>query len=160
MLTLIDTNVFLCLAFQDPGWEHCGRLLDEVYFGRVKCVISAIQLSELYTPFKRAGDLKGLERLKRELAKLKLKVRLVDEAVATLSSEYRSTIRTPEGRWLSLGDSIVLATARLENVDVLYTIDVDFYNVKVLEVKAPDMSLEEWVRRFGTARQKRLLGFA
>ena len=66
MLTLIDTNVFLCLAFQDPGWEHCGRLLDEVYFGRVKCVISAIQLSELYIPFKRAGDLKGLERLKRE----------------------------------------------------------------------------------------------
>lgn len=57
---------FSLSRFQDPGWEHCGRLLDEIYFGRVKCVISAIQLSELYTPFKRAGDIKGLERLKRE----------------------------------------------------------------------------------------------
>lgn len=158
MLALIDTNIFLCLAFEDPGWEYCGRLLDDVYFGKIKCVISSIQLSELYTPFLRVGDREGLERLERELSKLKIKIRAVNDEVAILSSKFRSTVKTPEGRWLSLADSIILATARLEGVDVLYTIDIDFYNVKEVKVSAPGMSLKEWVKKFGTDWQRELLG--
>lgn len=157
MYVLIDTNIFLCLAFEDPGWKYCGKLLDEVYFGKNKCVISSIQLSELYTPFMRAGDEEKLEKLKEELKRLKIKIRVVDKDVATLSSKYRSTIRTPENRWLPLADSIILATAKLENVNVLYTLDTDFYNVKEVEVSAPYMPLEEWVKKFGTNRQKKLL---
>ncbi|RLF02813.1 MAG: hypothetical protein DRJ59_02575 [Thermoprotei archaeon] len=159
MLALIDTNIFLCLAFQDPGWEHCGELLDEVYFGKIKCVISSIQLSELYTPFMRAGGIKGLKKMEKELIKLRVKVRAVDESVAILSSKYRSTIKAPENRWLPLADSIILATAKLERVDVLYTIDIDFYNVREVKVSAPGMSLEEWIRRFGTNQQRKLLAF-
>ena len=157
MLALIDMNIFLCLAFQDPGWEYCGKLLDDVYFGKIKCVISAIQLSELYTPFMRVGDEEGLKKLERELMKLRIKIRRVDENVAFLSSKYRSTIKTPENNWLPLADSIILATAKLERVDVLYTIDIDFYNVKDVKISAPGMSLKEWIRKFGTSRQKKLL---
>jgi len=159
MHVLIDTNVFLCLAFEDPGWEYCGKLLDDVYFGKIKCVISSIQLSELYTPFMRAGDEEGLKKLKEELKRLRIKIRVVDKDVAFLSSKYRSKIKTPENRWLPLADSIILATAKLENVDVLYTLDTDFYNVKEVEVSAPFMSLKEWIRKFGTKQQKRLLDF-
>ena len=160
MLALIDTNIFLCLAFQDPGWEYCGKLLDDVYFGRIKCVISSIQLSELFTPFLRAGDREGLEALRKELIKLKVKIRVVDDRVAILSSKYRSTIRTPFNKWLPLADSIILATAKLERVDVLYTIDIDFYNVKDVKISAPGMPLGEWIREFGTPQQKKLLGSA
>lgn len=159
MLALIDTNIFLCLAFQDLGWEYCGKLLDEVYFGKIKCVISSIQLSELYTPFMRAGDVEGLKNMEKELIKLRIKVRAVDENIAILSSKYRSTIKTPENKWLPLADSIILATAKLECVDVLYTIDIDFYNVKEIKVSAPGMPLKEWIRRFGTNQQRKLLGF-
>jgi len=159
MHALIDTNVFLCLAFEDPGWQHCGRLLDDVYFGKIKCVISSIQLSELYTPFMRVGDEEGLKKLKEELKRLKIKIRVVDKDVVVLSSKYRSTIRTPGNRWLPLVDSIILATVKLENVNVLYTLDTDFYNVKEVKVSAPFMSLKDWVRKFGMNRQKKLLGF-
>nr|MDO8043911.1 type II toxin-antitoxin system VapC family toxin [Candidatus Baldrarchaeota archaeon] len=159
MFALIDTNIFLCLAFEDPGWEYCGKLLDDVYFGKIKCVISSIQLSELYTPFMRAGDEKGLKGLKEELERLKVKVRATDKNVAILSSKYRSIIKTPENKWLPLADSIILATAKLENVDVLYTLDTNFYNVKEVKVSAPFMSLKEWIKKFGTKQQKRLLGF-
>ncbi|OYT30991.1 MAG: hypothetical protein B6U94_04640 [Thermofilum sp. ex4484_79] len=158
MLALVDTNIFLCLALQDPGWEYCGRLIDDIYFGKIKCVISSIQLSELYTLFLRAGDKEGLRKLENELKKLKLKIRIVDKKIAILSSKYRSTIKTQENRWLPLADAIILATAKLEHVDVLYTIDVDFYNVKEVKVSAPGMSLKEWIKRFGTVKQKRLLG--
>ncbi len=159
MYALIDTNVFLCLAFEDLGWEYCGKLLDDVYFGKIKCVISSIQLSELYTPFMRAGDEEGLKKFKEELKRLRIKIRVVDKDIAFLSSKYRSKIKTPENRWLPLADSIILATAKLENVDVLYTLDTDFYNVKEVEVSAPFMSLKEWIKKFGTKQQKRLLGF-
>ena len=156
---LANTEEFLAYAFEDPGWQHCGKLLDDVYFGKIKCVISSIQLSELYTPFMRVGDEEGLKKLKEELKRLKIKIRAVDKDVAVLSSKYRSTIRTPGNRWLPLARTIILATAKLENVNVLYTLDTDFYNVKEVKVSAPFMSLKEWVRKFGTNRQKKLLGF-
>jgi len=41
---------------------------------------------------------------------------------------------------------------------MLYTINIDFYNVKDVEVKAPGMSLIEWVKRYGSNRQKKILG--
>ncbi len=148
----------MCLAFEDPRWKYCGRLLDDVYFGKIKCVISAIQLSELYTPFLRVGDREGLKKLERELAKLKIKIREVDDKVAILSSKFRSKVKTPEGIWLSLADSIILATAKLERVDVLYTIGIDFYNVKDVKVSAPGMPLKEWIKKFGTNWQRELLG--
>ena len=157
-LACIDSGVFLCLAFKDPGYEFCGELLDDIFTGKIKGVISSIQISELYTPFKRAGDLEGLERMKTELLRLELKVRNVDREIAELSSEYRAKIKTPDGRWLPLADSIILATAKVENADVLYTIDVDFYNVKDVKVMAPGMELLEWIKKFGTDRQKKILG--
>ena len=144
----MDTGVFLCLAFEDPGWEQCGKLLDEVYAGKIKCLMSAIQLSELYTPFKRVGDAKGLKGMKKELEKLRPKIRDVDREVAELSSDFRSRVKTPRGRWLSMADSMLLATAKLEGAEKIYTLDTDFLSVKEIEVSAPGMPLGEWVRRY------------
>jgi predicted nucleic acid-binding protein len=149
-LALIDTNVFLTFILEDPGWEYCGRLLDEAYAGKIRCLISTIQLSELYTPFKRTGDLEGLEKVRKELEKLRVKIRPVDRRIAEFSSDYRSQVRTPEGRWISLADSILLATAEVEGAEVFYTLDPDFLSVERIKVSAPYMSLEEWVRKFQT----------
>lgn len=157
-LVCIDTGIFFCLAFKEPGFEICKKIFDDLYFGSIKGVISSIQLSELYTPFRRAGDIEGLERMKFELSKLDLKIRNVDKEIAELSSIYRVEIKTPENKWLPLADSIVLATAKAEGVDVLYTIDIDFYNVEDVRVEAPGMSLIEWVKKYGTKRQKKVLG--
>jgi len=157
-LVCIDTGIFFCLAFKEPGFKFCQRIFDDLYFGNVKGVISSIQLSELYTPFRRADDIEGLEKMKFELQKLNLKIRNVDREIAELSSIYRSKIKTPDNRWLPLADSIILATAKIEKADILYTIDIDFYNVKEVKVEAPGMSLLEWVKRYGTERQKRILG--
>ena len=41
---------------------------------------------------------------------------------------------------------------------MLYTIDTDFYNVKGVKVMAPGMELLEWIEKFGTDSQKRILG--
>ncbi len=154
----IDTGIFFCLAFKEPGFKYCKKILDDLYFKKVKGVISSIQLSELYTPFRRAGDIEGLEKMKMELSKLGLKIRGVDKDIAELSSVYRAEVKTPEGKWLPLADSIILATAKSEEVDILYTIDIDFYNVKDVEVKGPGMNLIEWVKRYGSNRQKKILG--
>jgi len=156
-LVCIDSGIFLCLAFKDPGYRFCGKLLDDVFTGKIRAVISSIQISELYTAFKRAGDLEGLNRMKNELFKLGLKIRDVDQEISELSSEYRAKIKTPEGKWLPLADSIILATAKVEKANILYTIDIDFLNVKDIKIMAPEMSLPEWVRKFGTNRQKKIL---
>jgi len=61
-LCLVDTGVFLCLAFEDPGY-------------------------------------------KQEILKLKPRVRSVGREIAKKAAEYRSTVQTPDGKWLALTNS-------------------------------------------------------
>ena len=113
-------------------------------------LLSSVQLTELFTPFLRAKDLKGLEKMRQEIVKLEPRMRNVDREIAEKAAEYRSTIRTPGGRWLALADSIILATSTIEEAEVLYTIDTNFAKVKEIEVKAPEMELEDWVKQHGS----------
>lgn len=155
-LCLVDTTIFLCLAFEDLGYQHCGELLDRAFRGELALLISSIQLAELYTPFLRAEDRSGLRKMKEEIVNLEPKIRSVDEEVAEKAAEYRSTVRTPEGDWLALADSIILATSVVERARVLYTIDTDFAKVEQITVKAPRMEMREWVERYGTSKQRRI----
>ena len=156
-LCLIDTGIFLCLAFEDPGYEHCGKLLDKAFKGEVTPLLSSIQLTELYTPFLRANDLTGLQKMRQEVIKLEPKIRNVDREVAEKAAEYRSTIKTPDGNWLALSDSIILATSTLEAAETLYTIDPNFANVEEIKVKAPEMELREWIKQYGSRSDRTLL---
>jgi len=49
--------------------------LDKAFRGDFTLLLSSIQLTGLYTPFLRAKDFKGLQRLKQEILKLTPKVR-------------------------------------------------------------------------------------
>jgi len=151
-LCLIDTGIFLCLAFEDPGYQHCGKLLDEAFKGDITPLLSSIQLTELYTPFLRAKDTVGLQKMKQEIIKLEPSIRNVDEEIAMKAAEYRSTIQTPDGKWLALADSIILATSILEEAEILYTIDTNFANVKEIRVKAPQMELKNWAKQYGSRK--------
>jgi len=147
---VIDTTVFLRLAFEEPGWEHCGRLLDSVYSGEQKAVISAIQISELYTPFERAKDREGREKLAAVIERSRVKVVRVDDQIAGMSAQIRATEKTPKGNWLALADSMILATALTEQASTLYTLDMDFSRVSSrVKIVAPGMSLETWNETFG-----------
>ena len=144
---VVDTNVFLRLAFEEPGWEECGRLLDSVYSGQEQGIISAIQISELFTPFEQTNDRDARDKLASTIKKSKLKIRIVDEELAKLSAKIRATEKTPSGTSLALADSIVLATALLEEADALYTLDMDFSQVKngtmQTKITAPSMAIEQ-----------------
>ena len=96
-LHLIDTDIFLCLSFEDPGYQNCGRLLDKAFRGDITPLHSSIQLTELYTPFLRADDLKGLQEMKQEIIKLRPRIRDVYREIAEKAAEYRSTTRTQTG---------------------------------------------------------------
>jgi hypothetical protein len=95
--------------------------------------------------------------MKTEVKKLRMKVRPVDGVIAELSSRLRATEKTPEDEWLPLADSVILATAIVEHVSLLYTINTDFILTRKVSVAAPGMSLSDWVKRYGTASQKKLL---
>jgi predicted nucleic acid-binding protein len=152
----IDSNVFLRLAFEEAGWEHCGRLLDSVYSGEEDAIISAIQISELYTPFERANDNESRQKLAAEIEKSKIRIRVVDRNIAELSARLRSAQKTPQGDWLPLADSIILATALKEGADTLYTLDNDFSMIKErLRIMAPGMPLDEWQRNYGYGKKQR-----
>lgn len=157
---LIDTGVFLCLAFEDPGYRECGELLDQAHQGRIGVVMSSLQLAELLTPFLRAGDAQGSGAIKEAVAALKPRMRDVDGEIACRAAELRSSIRTPAGSWLALADSLILSTALTERVEVLYTTDIHFMQARGVRVMAPQMGIEDWVKRYGTAGQRKALDLA
>lgn len=95
--------------------------------------------------------------MKSEIRKLQPKIRNVDWEIAETAAKLRSTIRTPEGRWLALADSIILATAIVEEAEGLYTIDTDFAKVDQIRVRAPQMELKEWIERYGTEEQRKIM---
>jgi hypothetical protein len=64
-------------------------------------------------------------------------------------------VKTPEGRWISLADSILLATAEVEGAEVFFTLDPDFLSVERIKVSAPILPLEEWL---GSSRPNETLG--
>ena len=149
MSIMIDTNIFLRLVFQEEGWERCGKLLDSVYSGRQEAIISAIQISELYTPFERAHDMETRDKISSEIKKSKIRIKKVDVEIAELSARIRATEKTPGGNFLALADSIILATALRERVETLYTLDMDYSKVKSkVNISAPEMSIEEWHRTY------------
>jgi len=156
-LIAIDSNVFLRLVFEETGWEHCGKLLDSVYAGEHDAVISAIQISELYTPFERAKDDEVKQKIAEEIEKSRIRIRVVDEEIGKISARIRSTQRTPLGDWLALADSIILATALKEEVETFYTLDSDFLRVKEkIKIAAPDMPIEEWARIYGYQKKRKM----
>lgn len=156
---LVDTNIFLCLAFEDPGYAHCGDLLDKAFREEYTLLLSSIQITELYTPFLRSEDKQGLESMRKEIEKLQPIISDVDQTVAERAAQHRSTVQTPEGRWLSLADSIILATATVEEAGTLYTIDTDFARVKQIRVEAPGMNLRDWIEKYGTEKQREIIRF-
>ena len=158
-LCLVDTGVFLCLAFEDPGHQHCGTLLDKAFRGDFTPLLSSIQLTELYTPFLRAKDPTGLQKMRQEIIKLEPRITNVDREIAEKAAEYRSKIQTPDGGWLALADSIILATSIIEEAEVLYTIDTNFAKVEQIKVKAPQMEITDWVKQYGTQKQREILRF-
>lgn len=150
MSAVIDSNIFLRVAFEEAGWEHCGRLLDSIFSGEKEAFISSIQLSELYTPFERANDKSAKEKLASEIRKMGIRIRDVDEEIAVLSAQIRATEKTSEGKWLALADSVILATSLILNVETFYTLDMDFSLVKRdISITAPGMSLHDWAKTFG-----------
>lgn len=142
--------------FEDPGWEKCGKLLDEVQSGKQRAIISAIQLSELYTPFERTHEAEAGEKLSLELEKLGIRVFNVDDEIGKLSAKIRSTERSPDGRWLALADSVILATAIKGGVDTLYTTDPHFALIRRnLRISAPFMPLDQWVKLYSAKGRRK-----
>ncbi len=35
-LACIDTGIFFCLAFKEPGFKYCKKILDDLYFKKIK----------------------------------------------------------------------------------------------------------------------------
>ena len=51
---------------------------------------------------------------------------------------------------MALADSIILAAALKEEIDTLYTLDMDFAKVRRrVKIVAPNMSLDDWNKKYG-----------
>lgn len=157
MRILVDSNIFLTLLLKDRGWSEVKTFLDAVYDRGDRIYMSIIQLNEILTPLYRYGLDDKIDVIKEEFSKLKIKFVDVNRRISELAALYRAKYKTIEDRWLSLADALILATAVVSEVQTLYTIDLDFINIDILNIASPIGTIEEWILKYGTERQRRLL---
>ena len=119
--------------------------------------MSIIQLNEILTPLYRYGLYDGINVVKGEFSKLKIKFVDVNREISELAAIYRAKYKTIEDRWLSLADSLILATAVVSEVDTLYTIDIDFIDINIINIASPIGTIEKWILKYGTENRQRLL---
>ncbi len=157
MKILVDSNIFLTLILKDRGWSDVKTFLDSIYDRGDRIYMSIIQLNEILTPLYRYGLDDKIDVIKGEFSKFKIKFVNVDRKISELAAIYRGRYKTIENRWLSLADALILATAVVSEVETLYTIDIDFINIDLLNISSPIGTIEKWILKYGTERQRRLL---
>ena len=157
MKIMVDSNIFLALLLKDRGWREVKSLLDAIYDRGDRIYMSVIQLNEILTPLYRYGLDDRIDVVKEEFSKLKVKFVDVNREISELAAIYRAKYKTIENRWLSLADALILATAVVSEVETLYTIDIDFIDIDILNIASPLGTIEKWILKYGTENQQRLL---
>ena len=97
---VLDASALLALFHREPGWDSVAASLEGV-------AISAVNLAEVATRMLERGLLN--ERVREDLAALRLEIAPFDETLAFEAAGLRSATKHAG---LSLGDRACLATAK------------------------------------------------
>ncbi len=134
MRVVIDTCIFMNVLNDEPGANASQALLREVLKGEVDGLISVITIAELFSIYGKISE--------RAAARAKgLVVRIVGEEnvapVLIQVAELAGRLKTKYGG-VSLGDSVILATAILSGSDAVITRDPALIVVEEIKVLRPE----------------------
>lgn len=134
MRAAIDTCIFMNVLNDEPGADASQALLRKVLKGEVNGLISVVTIAELFSLYSKISE-KGAARAKG------LVVGIVGEEnvapvliqVAELAGRLKAKYRG-----VSLGDSLILATAILSGSDAVITRDPALTVVEEIKVLRPE----------------------
>jgi predicted nucleic acid-binding protein len=134
MRVVIDTCIFMNVLNDEPGANASQALLRKILKGEVDGLISVITIAELFSLYGKINE--------RAAARAKgLVVRIVGEEnlapVLIQVAELAGRLKT-KYRGVSLGDSLILATAILAGSDAVITRDPALTVVEEIKVLRPE----------------------
>lgn len=132
MRVLIDTGVFVNFLNDEPKAEFSEKLLEQIQDGKIEGLISTISIAEIFSLYYRISEKRTMH------AKSFVESIIEDDniiptfkPIAELAGKIKSSYK------VSLGDSVIIATAMLAGCDCLVSLDPEIKKVDLVEVKHP-----------------------
>jgi predicted nucleic acid-binding protein len=132
MKVLVDTGIFVNFLNDEPKAEFSGKLLEQIQNKKIEGLISTITIAEIFSLYYKISEKKTV-RAKIYIESIVENKNIIPtfKLIAELAGKIKSSYK------VSLGDSIVIATAVLTGCDYLISLDPEIKKIDLIEVKEP-----------------------
>jgi predicted nucleic acid-binding protein len=132
MRVLIDTGIFVNFLNDEPKAEFSGKFLEQIQNKKIEGLISTITIAEIFSLYYKISE--------RRTIRAKTYIESIIEGeniIPTFKSIAELAGKIKSGYKVSLGDSIIIATAILTGCDYLISLDPEIKKIDLIEVKEP-----------------------
>jgi predicted nucleic acid-binding protein len=132
MRVLIDTGIFVNFLNDEPKAEFSGKFLEQIQNKKIEGLISTITIAEFFSLYYKISE--------RRTIRAKTYIESIIEGeniIPTFKSITELAGKIKSGYKVSLGDSIIIATAILTGCDYLISLDPEIKKIDLIEVKEP-----------------------
>jgi predicted nucleic acid-binding protein len=132
MKVLIDTGIFVNFLNDEPKAEFSGKFLEQIQNKKIEGLISTITIAEIFSLYYKISEKKTV-RAKIYIESIIESENIIPtfKSIAELAGKIKSSYK------VSLGDSIIIATAILTGCDYLISLDPEIKKIDLIEVKEP-----------------------
>lgn len=121
----LDSNVVFYATSADRVFgTPCSRILEEIQSGRLRAIASALIVAEVANTMRRAGKVKGMERVAAALTSLPIRFYDVTDSLVL------DGIRVAREYDVSPYDGVHAATMLAAGVQIIVSTDTDFDRVE------------------------------
>jgi predicted nucleic acid-binding protein len=132
MKVLIDTGIFVNFLNDEPKAEFSGKFLEQIQNKKIEGLISTITIAEIFSLYYKISEKKTI-RAKTCIESIIEGENVIPtfKSIAELAGKIKSSYS------ISLGDSIIIATALLTGCNYLISLDPEIKKIDLIEVKEP-----------------------
>jgi len=132
MRVFIDTGIFVNFLNNEPKADFSEKLLEQIEKGKIEGLISTITIAEIFSIYYRMSEKKTMHA-KTYIENIIDNKKIIPtfKPIAELAGKIKANYE------VSLGDSIVIATAILTGCDYLISLDPEIKKVDLINVKEP-----------------------
>ena len=132
MRVLIDTGIFVNFLNDEPKAEFSGKFLEQIQNKKIEGLISTITIAEIFSLYYKISEKRTI-RAKTYIESIIESKNIIPtfKSIAELAGKIKSSYK------VSLGDSIIIATALLTGCDYLISLDPEIKKTDLIEVKEP-----------------------
>jgi len=133
MRILVDTGIFVNFLNDEANADFSEKLLEQIKNKKIEGLISTITITEIFSLYYKLNE-RVTARAKTYIESIIENQHIIPlfKPIAELAGKIKANYK------ISLGDSVIIATAILTGCNYLVSLDSEMKKVDLIEVKKPN----------------------